>query len=120
MALPWGLDAVRILAFGWKQRRSDLFFGATGNFAQRRAEIHTVICDLRMPHMDGLVLVQALRRMSAQCRIVVMSGNIGERQSAELKTLNVSAVLPKPFAAKDLIETLKSLFEKTADSATKP
>jgi two-component system cell cycle sensor histidine kinase/response regulator CckA len=77
------------------------------SFAQRRTEIDTVICDLQMPHMDGVVLVQALRRMSSQARIIVMSGNAGERHLAEFQSLGVACVLTKPFAATQLAEALE-------------
>jgi two-component system, cell cycle sensor histidine kinase and response regulator CckA len=80
------------------------------SFAQRRADISAIICDLQMPHMDGVVLVQALHRMSPQARVVVMSGNPSERQLAELKAMGVVAVLTKPFSAKQLVETLRNLF----------
>ena len=80
------------------------------SFAQRRDEIDAVLCDLQMPHMDGVVLVQALRRMSPQVPIVVMSGNPGERNVAELKNLGVAAVLVKPFGASQLVETFRNLF----------
>lgn len=86
-------------------------------FAQRPQEIDAVICDLHMPHMDSVVLVQALRRMSPRARIIAISGNPGERQLAELKNLGVSAVLTKPFAANHLVETLRPLFEKKPASA---
>jgi two-component system cell cycle sensor histidine kinase/response regulator CckA len=84
------------------------------SFAQRRQEISAVFCDLQMPHMDGVVLVQALRRMSPETSIIVMSGNPGERHLAELKNLGVVSVLIKPFAANQLIDILRNLFEKKA------
>jgi PAS domain S-box-containing protein len=82
------------------------------SFAQRRQEISAVLCDLQMPHMDGVVLVQALRRMSPEAGIIVMSGNPGERHLAELKNLGVISVLIKPFAANQLVDILRNLFEK--------
>jgi PAS domain S-box-containing protein len=80
-------------------------------FAQRRQEISVVLCDLQMPHMDGVVLIQALRRMSPETRFIVITGNPGERQMADLKSLGVVSVLMKPFAAAQLVETLRTLFE---------
>lgn len=81
------------------------------SFAQRRKEINAIICDLQMPHMDGVVLVQALLRMAPSARVIVMSGNPGERQLSELKALGVAAILTKPFSAKQLVESLRSLFD---------
>jgi PAS domain S-box-containing protein len=88
------------------------------SFAQRRSEIQAVLCDLHMPHMDGLVLVQALHRMSPQARVIVMSGNPTERQLAQLKKLNVAGVLVKPFAPEHLVQTLQALFANTAPQPT--
>jgi len=87
------------------------------SFAQRRNEINAIICDLQMPHMDGVVLVQALLRMAPQARVIVMSGNPSERQLSELRAMGVAAVLTKPFAAKQLVESLKSLFDQKPLSA---
>ena len=84
------------------------------SFAQRRQEISAVLCDLQMPHMDGVVLIQALRRMSQQARIIVISGNPGERNLTDLKNLGVASVLIKPFAANQLVETMRHLFETKA------
>ena len=81
------------------------------SFAQRRQEISAVLCDLQMPHMDGVVLIQALRRMSQQARIIVISGNPDERHLADLKGLGVAGVLIKPFAANQLVDIMRNLFE---------
>jgi two-component system cell cycle sensor histidine kinase/response regulator CckA len=84
------------------------------SFAQRRQEIAAVLCDIQMPHMDGVVLVQALRRMSPDARIIVMSGNPGEGHVTDLKSLGVISVLIKPFGANQLVETFRSLFDKAS------
>ena len=90
------------------------------SFAQRRSEIELILCDLHMPHMDGVILVQALRRMAPQARVVVMSGNPSERQVTELKSVGVDAVLTKPFAPKQLIETLQAITAGGQVRSSKP
>jgi len=87
------------------------------SFAQRRSEIDAVLCDLHVPHMDGLVLVQALHRMSPRAPIIVMSGNPTERQLEHVKALNVVGIQIKPFAPEQLVQSFETLFAKTGKPA---
>lgn len=85
--------------------------GADGliHAAKHRAEIHAIITDLHMPHMDGLTFVRALRRMLPDIPVLVASGRMEDDVTAEFKTLGVTARLDKPFTERQLAEALKGL-----------
>jgi CheY-like chemotaxis protein len=70
------------------------------------SEINVVITDLQMPHMDGRVLIEALRRMSPDARIILASGTVDMLDDASFRTLGVHAILRKPFSRADLVAAL--------------
>jgi PAS domain S-box-containing protein len=80
--------------------------------AERRGELDAVITDLHMPHMNGITLVRALKRMLPDIGIIVASGRMEPHEAIELKSLGVTALLEKPFLEKKLIEALKAVFQK--------
>ena len=75
-------------------------------YTQKRGEIAAVVTDLAMPHMDGITLIRALRKLDPGLKIIAMSGLVSEEQAAELKSLNVKEFLSKPYTAEQLLTTL--------------
>jgi len=73
---------------------------------ERRSEIRLVISDIHMPHLGGIQLVQALRRMSPQLPILVTSGRIDEHDERQLREFGVAAILPKPFTHEALVAAI--------------
>ena len=65
--------------------------------------------DLIMPHMDGLALIRALRRMLPDIPIMVASGRMDDAVAAEFRTLGVTSRLDKPFTEVQLAEALQKL-----------
>ncbi len=75
-------------------------------FAQQRDQVAVVLTDLMMPHMDGLALIRALRRMKPGLRIVASTG-LGEKTKlGVLKAMGVATVLHKPYGAETLLRTI--------------
>ncbi len=68
-------------------------------------EIDLIITDLIMPDIDGLEIIQEVRRKDPAARILAISG--GGRVQAEeylsvARKFGAVEVLPKPFASQDL------------------
>lgn len=68
-------------------------------------EVDLLITDLIMPEMDGLEIIQEVRRKDPGARILAISG--GGRVQAEeylsvARKFGAVEVLPKPFASQDL------------------
>ena len=78
-------------------------------FTQAKDEIKLVLTDLAMPHMDGVTLIRALRRMAPHLKIIAMSGLHDEQRDYDLQALEVTALLDKPFNRTKLIEVLKQV-----------
>lgn len=71
----------------------------------KSGEIDLVITDLIMPEVDGLEIIQEIRRKDPGAKILAISG--GGRVQAEeylsvARKFGAVEVLPKPFASQDL------------------
>lgn len=66
-----------------------------------------LICDVRMPHMDGLELVRRLREMSRQFKIIFMSGYSDVEYLKTAIKLQAVQYVEKPVQITELEELLK-------------
>jgi CheY-like chemotaxis protein len=89
--------------------------GAKGLTAFREEPADVVLCDLFMPHTDGLEVIGKLTHEFPGVRIIAMSGgNLDGRLNGLLPVadaLGAAAVLPKPFSQATvlaLVETVLS------------
>ena len=78
-------------------------------FAGNSAAIAAVLTDITMPIMDGLAAIQVLRRMNSQIPIIAASGLANGPYTAQLNSLGVKHVLPKPYTAETLLKTLRQV-----------
>jgi CheY-like chemotaxis protein len=89
--------------------------------AANGAEIRLVITDLMMPVMDGILLVQAAKRLRPDLPFIVASGLAESREHTEqieaLEALGVSAITPKPFTAGVLLQLVKNALKTNGNSA---
>jgi DNA-binding response OmpR family regulator len=69
-----------------------------------------MLVDIFMPGLEGIELIQMIRRALVYTKIIVMSGYT-ERNGQELSDLvadyEVAAVMKKPFKAKELLKYLE-------------
>jgi PAS domain S-box-containing protein len=84
---------------------------ATGVFIQHRNAIAAVITDMMMPGMDGPALVQSLRRIDPNVRIIGMSGSGGKEEVNKNAPWSVPVFLSKPFTGEKLLAALKEVFK---------
>ncbi len=77
-------------------------------YAQRRDEISLVITDMSMPGMDGPSMIRALKALAPGVRIVVMSGLMDPDQAAELRSLEVTEFLTKPYTSEKLLAAISN------------
>ena len=73
----------------------------------RTRPIDIVITDLDMPNMGGIPLIQVLKQLTPELRIIVSSGlegsaNMSGRQN-ELQTLAASVILKKPYTVDEVL-----------------
>ncbi len=74
-------------------------------YKERRDEISLLILDLVMPEMSGQEVAAAVREISADVRILFVSGYVPDETIRDLK----EPMIRKPYSIKDLMETLEEL-----------
>lgn len=80
---------------------------ALARFAGARGSVKVVITDLKMPMMDGVVLVRTLRQMDPRVKVIVSTGHGDEDQLASLRSLGVKTTLKKPYTVEMLLRTVR-------------
>ncbi|MCA1615192.1 MAG: response regulator [Acidobacteria bacterium] len=93
----------------------DVMLAADGREAIACYELHAgriaaVITDVRMPRCDGRELAEWLHGRRPQLPVIVVSGNAEDGRLPPRREL---VWLEKPFAAKELVATLKRMLEAT-------
>ena len=81
-------------------------------FRQRAEEIDVVILDLSMPRMDGLMALQALRRIRPEVRVVLSSGYNEQEATQRLVGADAAGFIQKPYQLQSLREELARVLGK--------
>jgi two-component system cell cycle sensor histidine kinase/response regulator CckA len=79
---------------------------ALTQFARNRGQVRLVITDITMPVMDGVLMVQALRRLDPKVPIMVWSGMGDEGRKADLRPYAIARFLRKPVPPADLLTSV--------------
>jgi CheY-like chemotaxis protein len=67
-----------------------------------------VLTDLRMPGMDGLALLRAVKQLSPPTPVVVFTAYASESAARDALAAGAAAFLAKPFTAVQLLETVRA------------
>jgi len=70
-----------------------------------------VITDLSMPKMDGMLLVEELRRIRPDIPIILVSGYSDPKINRKAEQIGIDAVLSKPLFGSDLAETVQQVLK---------
>jgi signal transduction histidine kinase len=76
-------------------------------YETHQAAIAIVILDIMMPNMSGISLIQKLKAINPQVKVMAMSGLPANRESALVA--GASAFLPKPYTLRQLLAMLQTL-----------
>jgi two-component system, cell cycle sensor histidine kinase and response regulator CckA len=82
-------------------------------YAEHKQEISIVLMDIMMPVMDGFTAIRTLQKINPKVKVIATSGLISNNQLAEVTGIGTQAFLPKPYTAKELLDTLRMVL--TAD-----
>jgi two-component system, cell cycle sensor histidine kinase and response regulator CckA len=80
--------------------------------AQHRREILLILCDLRMPGMDGWQTIAALREVAPEVPIALMSGQTIDAATRDQYPAQPWETIQKPFA----FHALNDLLQKAKDA----
>lgn len=72
----------------------------------RKGVAHCVICDVRMPKINGLELYKYIKAIDPELPFIFISGNADQHVQALTEESTVLGVLFKPFEIKQLLKLL--------------
>lgn len=78
----------------------------------RDTEYHLLIVDLMMPRMDGIELIQRIRKVDSDVAVVVFTGYPSVETAVDALKLNVSDYVRKPFDHEEFREKIVEVLRK--------
>jgi len=78
-------------------------------YVHRQAEIAAVITDIVMPTMGGVAIIDALLRVNAKVKVIVVTGFVTDAQKKAAMAAGATEFLAKPFTIKKLLATLRTI-----------
>ena len=82
---------------------------------ERRFDV--AITDMKMPDMDGLETLAALKKLDGSLEVIVVTGYASEQTAAECIKLGAYAYLRKPFEVADLLALIERAMAHREDGA---
>jgi CheY-like chemotaxis protein len=79
----------------------------------KRDQPDLILTDLRMPRMDGLALLRALKQLSTSTPVIVFTADATEATAQEALAAGASAFLAKPFSGSELLELVRASLDDT-------
>ncbi|HJZ45719.1 MAG TPA: response regulator [Roseiflexaceae bacterium] len=111
----------RLLSFILRQNNHTVVTAMHGLGALEQLEkisVELVITDLRMPEMDGLALLHALRadRRYQNIPVIILTGSAYEQDNARAKAAGATSFLTKPVESEELIAMVNRLLGQSEAS----
>ncbi len=106
-------------AFGYRVLVAEDGAAAVAIYATRGSEIAVVLTDMMMPVMDGLALIQVLRKLNPAVQIIAASGLSANGHVAKASSFGVDHFLPKPYTADVMLNLLRRVLRPDADVLTR-
>ena len=78
----------------------------------RSETFHLLIIDLMMPRLDGIELIQRIRKVDSDIAIVVFTGYPSVETAVDALKLNVSDYVKKPFEIDEFREKIATILKK--------
>ena len=104
---------VGLCAVGYKVLLAESGQRAIAVFEAHRVDL--LICDIKMPGMNGIETMSRLREFRPALPIIVITGFLAPQTIQECEELGNISILRKPFPFKRLVETVKSTLQTARD-----
>ena len=83
--------------------------------------VDLALIDIRMPEMDGIALLRAIRQQARTLPVLLMTGHPLPEDYAEAERLWISGLLKKPFGLSDLRSAIAAILPpKAGEGDRKP
>ncbi len=108
------VDFLNSLAKRLGKRDFDLTTATEGQLAikaAKKGKFDVAILDMKMPGMDGMEVLQILKKKHKFLEVIILTGYGGIDSAVEATKLGAYAYLEKPYDFENLLEVLKKAFE---------
>jgi len=76
-----------------------------------------MVLDLRMPGMQGMEVLEKVRKEHPHIQVIILTGHGGEKEEAEARRLGAFEYLQKPADTGDLVKTIQSAWRRSIQVA---
>ncbi|MBL9177806.1 MAG: response regulator transcription factor [Verrucomicrobiaceae bacterium] len=88
--------------------------GQSGLKQALNGSFDVLVCDIMLPHLDGLSFVRELRRQGRATPVIMLSARGEVEQRVEGLDAGADDYLPKPFATSELLARVRSLLRRNS------
>lgn len=86
--------------------------GHTGLALLTNEGFDVIVLDMRMPGMDGLATLKAIRERDTLTPVILLTGHIDLKQVSEALKAGAAEVLLKPCPVENLVSSIENAFER--------
>jgi DNA-binding NtrC family response regulator len=107
-------DFLNSIAERLGMRDFDIMTASEGNLAiklAKKGKFDVALLDMRMPGMDGMELLQILKKKHKFLEVIMLTGHAAIDSAVEATKLGAFAYLEKPYDFEKLLEVLKEAYE---------
>jgi DNA-binding NtrC family response regulator len=79
---------------------------------REKESFHILILDLRMPEMNGIDLLDKIRKIDRDVAVIILTAYPSLESATDAINLDVSAYMQKPFAGEEMRETIARVARK--------
>ncbi len=79
---------------------------------KQKESFHILILDLRMPQMNGIELLDRIRKVDRDVAVIILTAYPSLESATDAINLDVSAYMQKPFAGEEMRETIARVARK--------
>jgi len=76
-----------------------------------------IVLDLRMPGMQGMEVLEHVRKEHPHIQVIILTGHGGEKEEKEARRLGAFEYLQKPADTSDLVSTIQGAWKKSLQVA---
>jgi len=87
------------------------YSGSEGIQILRKKDFHVVVLDLKMEDMDGLEVLNIMKKMAPELPVIFLTGHGSQEAAMEGISLGAFDYLTKPCELSDLIEKIKEAYQ---------
>ncbi len=80
-------------------------------------EFDVIVLDMRMPGMDGLATLKAIRERDALIPVILLTGHIDLKQVSDALKAGAAEVLLKPCPVENLVSSIENAYERKGFAA---